>query len=680
MAETQAECTVGDTIYLPLSRLVLSKDNPRKAKDKEPDPVLTASIRAHGLLQNLGVRRSPSHDDKFEVRFGERRVKSLRLLMKEGRFTKEDVFPCKIVGANDEEAEEAAFAENFARKDMNPVDEFEAFCRLEAKGLTVAEIAQRFGLTEKHVEQRLALGNAAPCVRKALRAGDISLDIAKLFAGCPDAARQERVFKTIDKRGSFSAYYVKQLLYEGAVSSTDDIVRFVTLEAYEAAAGVIERDLFSDEVHLVDVELLHRLRDEKLGREAERLIADGWSWVDAHEGYSYALTNGLDRIYGAVVLKTDDEKAEIECIETELAEIHDRNAASDEWSEEDSDRYDELEERLSELKRVTRAFTPEQKAVSGCVIYPGRNGIELQEGLVRKEDRKKLRALRASEGLDGEEGEGAPDGLDEDDEAPAAEDSGYGVGLKGDLAVFRAQALQAALATDRATAVLVHQFLLVWRMFADLYRRFPGGSTLSASIADLRVGNGALGETMAAKILSRAEEALRTDIFSAGSYVDAWRAFRDLGAAEREWLVAFALARTIEPMTAAGFMDRVAFELGLNIRAFWKPTGENFFARVRKDQLILYLKDMLGPGEAARLSKDFKAKKSELVAVCEGLIDGTTPVDPTLRERIDAWAPPGMAFEERLAPGPEEGFDDEEEAPVDEDNAAVGDEDEAAAA
>jgi ParB family chromosome partitioning protein len=653
MSQPQPEYKAGDTIELPLSKLILSKDNPRRTKEKGHDPVLTASIRSRGLLQNLGVRVSPANEGKFEVRFGERRLKSLRHLTKCKHFGKDELFACKIVSSDDAEAEEAALAENIARKNMNPVDEFEAFSRLEDMGLSVADIAERFGVTEKQVQQRLALGNAAPCVRKALRDGEISLDIAKIFAGAPDIARQERVFKAIDERGSFSAYTVKQMLHEGAVTASDDLVRFVTLEAYEEAGGAVERDLFCDEVRLGDVELVYRLRDEKLQREVDRLTGDGWSWVEAHEGCSYEIMNGFTRIYGAAVEKTEAETCEIETLEKELEALEADGASRDEWSDAQWDAYEEAEERLSALKEIRRVFTAGQKAVAGCIVCPARDGVQVHEGLVRKADVKKAKAAQVGEG--GEDAAG--DNSDDDAIGP-----GYGIGLAADLAAFKAQALQAALACDPATATLALQFVIVFRVLAEPCRHFPKGSTLSAPIAGLRAGNGALGETQAAKTLATIEKSLRTDIFAGAGYAGAWRAFCNLGSGERDALVAFAFSRTIEPMGAsAGFMDVVAHEMQADIRRFWKPSAQNFFARIKKDQLTAFLKETVGPDEAACLTGDFKLKKSELAELCEDLIEGRAPAGAQGRKALDGWAPAGMAFDEPPAPAAEKhGFDDSE--------------------
>lgn len=540
---------IGEIVHLPLSKLVMSRDNPRKTGPNTADDLLVASIRSRGLLQNLGVRPSDTNAGKYEVRYGGRRLAALRLLTKEGHFAKTHEFPCRIVPGDDADACEEALAENIVREALSPIDDFEAFARLDALGLGVEEIARRFGATERAVRQRLSLGQAAPCVRKALRDGEISLDIAKLFAGCPDLARQERVFKAIEAGGHFSGHAVRRMLYENAVSSRDAIVRFVTLEAYEAAGGTVERDLFSDEAHLTDLELLASLRDARLAEEVERLTADGWSWVEAHEGHAYGLMHGFDRIYGQIVEKSPEEQAERVRLEEELDGLLERNADAEAWSEADSERHDAIEDRLDELRQIERAFTAEQKAVAGCILYPSDNGVTVHEGLVRKEDRGKVWALTAGNTGAGEGGaDGGADPVGDDEHAPKAA-PGYGLGLRGDLAVYRAQALQAALAEAPETAILLHQFILARRIFGPVFAS-SHGTTLQAGKADLRVDRGDLGETTAAALLDQAERALRTDIFDGAGLAASWSAFKALDPDERDRLVAFAVAMTVESMIA----------------------------------------------------------------------------------------------------------------------------------
>jgi transposase len=107
---------------VPLSKLVMSRENPRKTKPNTADDLLVASIRSRGLLQNLGVRPSDTSAGKYEVRYGGRRLAALRLLTKEGHFTKTQEFPCRIVPSDDADASEEALAENIVREALSPIE------------------------------------------------------------------------------------------------------------------------------------------------------------------------------------------------------------------------------------------------------------------------------------------------------------------------------------------------------------------------------------------------------------------------------------------------------------------------------------------------------------------------------------------------------------------------------
>ncbi len=79
-------------------------------------------------------------------------------------------------------AEEVSLAENSVRAAMHPADQVEAFRGLADAGSTAATIAARFGVSERTVEKRLRLGNAAPVLLKAYRAGEIDLETLMAFA------------------------------------------------------------------------------------------------------------------------------------------------------------------------------------------------------------------------------------------------------------------------------------------------------------------------------------------------------------------------------------------------------------------------------------------------------------------------------------------------------------------
>ena len=84
-------------------------------------------------------------------------------------------------------------------------------------------------------------------------------------------------------------YFIRRQLTEDAVRAADKCARFVGTEAYEAAGGIVMRDLFQqdDGGWLQDPALLDRLVGEKLTIEAEKVRAEGWKWVEAAVDFPY---------------------------------------------------------------------------------------------------------------------------------------------------------------------------------------------------------------------------------------------------------------------------------------------------------------------------------------------------------------------------------------------------------
>jgi ParB family chromosome partitioning protein len=157
-----------DLLFIPLRKLGRSSLNVRKTgADSIED--LAASILAHGLIQNLtvakrltptkGSAKTKDAGDTYEVVAGGRRLAALQSLAKQKKIPKDYPVPCKVIDGN---GEELSLVENTVRQAMHPADQFEAFHRLAATGLSVEDIAARFGLTPLFVAQRLKLANVSP--------------------------------------------------------------------------------------------------------------------------------------------------------------------------------------------------------------------------------------------------------------------------------------------------------------------------------------------------------------------------------------------------------------------------------------------------------------------------------------------------------------------------------------
>ena len=285
---------------IPLAKLVQSPRNVRRHGDPSADSELKASIAAHGLLQNLIVR--PAARGKFEVEAGERRRCALLALAEEKVLPKGYEVICLVLEDDAEIAVETSLAENFHRLAMNPADEAQAFAVLIDAGVSTEDVALRFGLTVRFVEGRLRLATLAPVVFDALAAGEITLDLAKAFGATSDQEIQARVYEQAS-----SGYYapsadsIRRMVLSGTVRGSDARARLVGRDAYIAAGGRIERELFDDDdsESWVDVALLETLASEEMEKRAKSLAAEqGLAWVkptlDAYA--SHDLVEGLIRL------------------------------------------------------------------------------------------------------------------------------------------------------------------------------------------------------------------------------------------------------------------------------------------------------------------------------------------------------------------------------------------------
>jgi ParB family chromosome partitioning protein len=145
-------------------------------------------------LQNLCV---VAQKDRFEVDAGGRRLMALKKLAKDGLIAKDFPVPCNVVAL--EEGREVSLTENVHRVAMDAMDEVDAYAALVAEGATREQIAQRFGVTHRHIDQRLALAGLSPKIKAAWKRGDVSLEAARAFCLVEDHAQQEAVFRSLGK-------------------------------------------------------------------------------------------------------------------------------------------------------------------------------------------------------------------------------------------------------------------------------------------------------------------------------------------------------------------------------------------------------------------------------------------------------------------------------------------------
>ena len=375
MTNTVATTTITG---ISLSKLVPSPANARRTGAGLGIEALAASIGAHGLLQSLVVR--PALDGqgqatgKYEVAAGGRRLAALKLLAKCRRIGKGAAIPCRVLDGVD--GAEASLAENVVRVDMHPADQFEAFARLhqDGAGLGIEDIAARFGVSAHTVRQRLRLAIVSPALVQAYRDGALTLDHMAAFAATEDQAAQERVHGQLqDWQRHPDA--IRRLLTNALVPVSDRRVAFAGLDAYTAAGGTVQRDLFSEDGGgwIADASLLERLVAERMEREAEQVRAEGWAWVavgpDAQAG-AWRCRRVWPR-KAAPAPEDDARRTELASRYDELAAEH--NGSADDLPENVAAELDSIEAELAALEAREDVWTPADVAV-------GRGGADAGAG------------------------------------------------------------------------------------------------------------------------------------------------------------------------------------------------------------------------------------------------------------------------------------------------------------
>jgi ParB family chromosome partitioning protein len=371
-----------ETQSIPLNKLILWTGNVRKTGTSEAIDELASSIEAHGLLQALIVRKAKG--GKFAVVAGQRRLKALQLLASQKRIAPDAPVRCELVAA-EADAGELSLAENVVRVAMHPADQFEAFRDLVDRGLDVATVARRFGVTESVVLKRLKLGRLSPVVLDAYRDGDIDLEEAQAFAITEDHAAQERVLGDLPGWNR-SARSIRNALTEDEIPASDRRVRFVGLDIYEQSGGGVRRDLF-DDAHsgtILDPVLLDRLVTEKLATVVDEVRAEGWAWVELADAFE-DVNAECRRVRPERIALSGEQQAELEALSAEYDELADSPEA-DEGDETVLARLDAIQDRLDELDAAQECWTPELLASAGAIISIDWNGTAtVERGFIRRD-------------------------------------------------------------------------------------------------------------------------------------------------------------------------------------------------------------------------------------------------------------------------------------------------------
>ena len=174
----------GLVIEMDVESLTPNLFQPRKNFDKEKMEELKGSIKKHGIIQPIVVRKMANG---YEIVAGERRLKAA----KEIGLKK---IPAIIKSINNEKSLEIALVENIQREDLNPVEQANAFKRLiDEFKLTQQELAEATGKSRTLVTNTIRLLKLNPEIQKNISEGKISFGHAKLLLSIEDEEVQRAV-------------------------------------------------------------------------------------------------------------------------------------------------------------------------------------------------------------------------------------------------------------------------------------------------------------------------------------------------------------------------------------------------------------------------------------------------------------------------------------------------------
>ena len=165
------------SLYLPISQVESCSSQPRKQFDPGALADLADSIREHGIIQPLTVRKLQS--GYYQIIAGERRWRAARM----AGLTQ---VPAIIIEADDRKAMELAMIENLQREDLNPIEEAEGYqVLMETYSMTQEEAAGRVGKSRSAVANALRLLKLSPSVRAMVEDGRLSGGHARTLLPLP---------------------------------------------------------------------------------------------------------------------------------------------------------------------------------------------------------------------------------------------------------------------------------------------------------------------------------------------------------------------------------------------------------------------------------------------------------------------------------------------------------------
>ncbi len=186
------EAKDSDIVEIPLTDIRSNPYQPRRRFDEQALQEFAESIKEHGVIQPIIVKKSIKG---YELIAGERRTRASKMA---GKTT----IPAIIRDFNDDEMMEIALVENIQRENLNPIEEAEAFDKIiEKNKMTQDEAAKRFGKSRSYITNLLGLLNLPSKVKNQVQEGKISMGHARVLSKLSDEEQIEKISNQIIEDG-----------------------------------------------------------------------------------------------------------------------------------------------------------------------------------------------------------------------------------------------------------------------------------------------------------------------------------------------------------------------------------------------------------------------------------------------------------------------------------------------
>ena len=214
-----------EIIEVALDDIIPNRFQPRLSFDEKGLNELAESIRQHGIIQPLVLRKVA---DKYEIIAGERRYKAAYIagLVK---------VPAVIIDLNDNESAEVAIVENIQRRDLSPIEEAKSYKKLLDRGyLTQDQLASRMGKTQATISNKLRLLNLDEKVQDALLNNKISERHARSLLRVESKEEQREILDNIINN-KLNVRETEKLISEKLGENKDNFVPVSNLSNVEEA-------------------------------------------------------------------------------------------------------------------------------------------------------------------------------------------------------------------------------------------------------------------------------------------------------------------------------------------------------------------------------------------------------------------------------------------------------------